>query len=159
MGVIKDGTISGVLPEPQGFMVHYPAYPSSISRAVDTLGGIQAIQKVKPSQISFYSFISLPIITFTMITISVHFQVRSSKSNKLELRFRPEDPYSHPAFGELRPTNSLLLKISKTKPPPPVHDAEASSSSTNGEQDQEGSLCADIVARFPEAYFFDGLTL
>ncbi|KAH1224095.1 General transcription factor 3C polypeptide 5 [Glycine soja] len=128
MGVIKDGTISGVLPEPQGFMVHYPAYPSSISRAVDTLGGIQAIQKV-----------------------------RSSKSNKLELRFRPEDPYSHPAFGELRPTNSLLLKISKTKPPPPVHDAEASSSSTNGEQDQEGSLCADIVARFPEAYFFDGM--
>lgn len=151
MGVIKDGTISGVLPEPQGFMVHYPAYPSSISRAVDTLGGIQAIQKVKPSQISFYSFISLPI--------SVHFQARCSKSNKLELRFRPEDPYSHPAFGELRPTNSLLLKISKTKPPPPVHDAEASSSSTNGEHDQEGSLCADIVARFPEAYFFDGLTL
>ncbi|KAH1158149.1 hypothetical protein GLYMA_11G082800v4 [Glycine max] len=128
MGVIKDGTISGVLPEPQGFMVHYPAYPSSISRAVDTLGGIQAIQKA-----------------------------RCSKSNKLELRFRPEDPYSHPAFGELRPTNSLLLKISKTKPPPPVHDAEASSSSTNGEQDQEGSLCADIVARFPEAYFFYGM--
>ncbi|TKY70276.1 General transcription factor 3C polypeptide 5 [Spatholobus suberectus] len=137
MGVIKDGTISGVLPDPQGFLVHYPAYPSSMSRAVDTLGGVQGILKA-----------------------------RSSQSNKLELRFRPEDPYSHPAFGELRPTNTLLLKISKRKPPS-VHDAEASSSSgvKNGEQEiqpesrhhQEGSLCADIVAHVPEAYFFDGM--
>ncbi|XP_029126617.1 general transcription factor 3C polypeptide 5 isoform X5 [Cajanus cajan] len=137
MGVIKDGTISGVIPDPQGFLVHYPAYPSSISRAVDTLGGIQGILKA-----------------------------RNSQPNKLELRFRPEDPYSHPAFGELRPTNNLLLKISKRKPPN-AHDAEACSSSgvKNREQEnqpesvrgQEGSLCADIVARVPEAYFFDGM--
>ncbi|KAL2348666.1 hypothetical protein Fmac_002666 [Flemingia macrophylla] len=137
MGVIKDGTFSGVLPDPQGFLVHYPAYPSSISRAVDTLGGIQGILKA-----------------------------RGSQPNRLELRFRPEDPYSHPAFGELRPTSNLLLKISKRKPPH-VDDAEDCSSSgvKNGEQgnqpesvsDQEGSLCADIVARIPEAYFFDGM--
>jgi len=54
MGVIKDGTISGVIPEPQGFLVHYPAYPSSISRAVDTLGGIQGILKVCLTLISLY---------------------------------------------------------------------------------------------------------
>lgn len=52
MGVIKDGTISGVLPNPQGFLVHYPGYPSSISRAVDTLGGIQGILKV-PDKIHY----------------------------------------------------------------------------------------------------------
>ncbi|KAK7406886.1 hypothetical protein VNO78_08521 [Psophocarpus tetragonolobus] len=138
MGVIKDGTISGVVPDPpQGFLVHYPAYPSSISRAVDTLGGISGILKA-----------------------------RSSQSNKLELRFRPEDPYSHPAFGELRPTNTLLLKISKRKPPS-VLDAEAPSSSgvKNGEAENqpesecnpEGTLCADIIARVPEAYIFDGM--
>jgi general transcription factor 3C polypeptide 5 (transcription factor C subunit 1) len=46
MGVIKNGTISGVLPEPQGFLVHYPGYPSSSARAVDTLGGTQGILKV-----------------------------------------------------------------------------------------------------------------
>jgi len=46
MGVIKDGTISGVLPEAKGFLVHYPGYPSSTSRAVDTLGGSQGILKV-----------------------------------------------------------------------------------------------------------------
>lgn len=43
------------------------------------------------------------------------FQVRTEKSNKLELHFRPEDPYSHPAFGELQPCNNFLLKISKKK--------------------------------------------
>ncbi|XP_027360162.1 general transcription factor 3C polypeptide 5-like isoform X2 [Abrus precatorius] len=119
MGVIKDGTISGVIPEAEGFLVHYPAYPSSISRAIHTLGGIQSILKT-----------------------------RTSQANKLELRFRPEDPYSHPAFGELRPSNSLLLKISKTKPPRASH-----TSPQNGEH----HLCADIVARVPEAYFFDGM--
>ncbi|KAG5091608.1 hypothetical protein JHK82_050386 [Glycine max] len=40
--------------------------------------------------------------------------------------------YSHPTFGELCPTNSLFLKISKRKPPPLVHDVEASSSSKMG---------------------------
>lgn len=42
-------------------------------------------------------------------------------SNKLELHFRPEDPYSHPAFGEVRPCNNLLLKISKKKTSQPCN--------------------------------------
>lgn len=144
MGVIKDGTISGVLPEPQGFLVHYPGYPSTTSRAVDTLGGGQGILKA-----------------------------RSSQANKLELRFRPEDPYCHPAFGERRPTNALLLKISKRKLPD--DDGATTSNSMCGMEhgmqadnvesehgaadkvDEEANLCADIVARVPEAYFFEGM--
>ena len=145
MGVIKDGTISGLLPESQGFLVHYPGYPSSTSRAVDTLGGIQGILKA-----------------------------RSSQSNRLELRFRPEDPYSHPAHGERRPTNALLLKISKRKLPDDggakasnimcgieheiqVNDVENEQGAAD-EVDEEANLCADIVARVPEAYFFEGMT-
>ncbi|KAL2507180.1 Transcription factor IIIC [Forsythia ovata] len=87
MGIIKDGSISGNLPSSsQAFAVNYPGYPSSIERAVETLGGTQGIVKV-----------------------------RTQQSNKLELYFRPGDPYSHPAFGELRPCNNFLLKISKKK--------------------------------------------
>ncbi|CAK8564535.1 unnamed protein product [Lathyrus sativus] len=144
MGVIKDGTISGVLPEPHGFLVHYPGYPSSTSRAIDTLGGIQGILKA-----------------------------RSSQSNRLELRFRPEDPYSHPAFGERRPTNALLLKISKKKLTD--DDGAKASNSMRGMEhgmqenhvesehgaadkiDEKENLCADIVAHVPEAYFFEGM--
>lgn len=33
----------------------------------------------------------------------------------MKLYFRPEDPYSHPAFGELQPCTKFLLKISKKK--------------------------------------------
>jgi general transcription factor 3C polypeptide 5 (transcription factor C subunit 1) len=67
-------------------------------------------------------------------------QAHNSHSNKLELRFRPDDPYSHPAFGELRPCNNLLLKISKKM--------------SNGD---DGHICADIVARVPEGYHFEGM--
>lgn len=99
-------------------------------------------------------------------------QARSSQSNKLELRFRPEDPYCHPAFGETRPTNALLLKISKRKLPD--GDGATTSNSMCGMEhgmqadnvesehgaadkvDEEANLCADIVARVPEAYFFEG---
>lgn len=52
-------------------------------------------------------------------------QARSSQSNKLELHFRPEDPYSHPVFGELKHSNNFLLKISKCK----VRDAQSANSS------------------------------
>lgn len=51
MGVIRDGTIVGVFPETESFAVHYPAYPSSLSRAVETLGGIDEIAKVQCNNI------------------------------------------------------------------------------------------------------------
>ncbi|XP_057954994.1 uncharacterized protein LOC131148996 isoform X2 [Malania oleifera] len=86
MGVIKDGAVSGFLPSIKAFAIHYPGYPSSMSCAIETLGGTEAILKAHCSQ-----------------------------SDKLELHFRPEDPYSHPAFGELQPCNNLLLKISRKK--------------------------------------------
>lgn len=46
MGIITEGKISGNLPSNVAFAVHYPAYPSSMERAIETLGGIQAIAKV-----------------------------------------------------------------------------------------------------------------
>lgn len=101
-------------------------------------------------------------------------QARSSSSNQLELRFRPEDPYCHPAFGELHLCeNTFLLKISKRSRESAdssvteVQDDEstvgrrqlgnqyATSASNNMEEDQT-HLCADIVARVSEAYSFKG---
>ncbi|ESQ31986.1 hypothetical protein EUTSA_v10003925mg [Eutrema salsugineum] len=128
MGIIENGTISGNLPSKEAFVVHYPGYPSSISRALETLGGIQGITTA-----------------------------RESTSNKLELHFRPEDPYAHPAWGVQRPCNGFLLKISKedvkkdslleTQPVLPTTDASEASP----------ALCADIVARVSESYCFDGM--
>ncbi|CAH9120865.1 unnamed protein product [Cuscuta epithymum] len=87
MGIIIDGSISGNLPSNDNtFIVHYPAYPSSLQRAVETLGGTEAIAKA-----------------------------RTSKTNTLELRFRPEDPYSHPTIGKHKSSLNFLLKITKEK--------------------------------------------
>ncbi|OMO93552.1 Transcription factor IIIC, subunit 5 [Corchorus olitorius] len=148
MGVIKEGRVSGTLPDEESFAVHFPGYPKTTARAIETLGGSEGILKT-----------------------------RSSKSNKLELYFRPEDPYSHPTFGELRPCNNLLLKISKKKSSN-GQSAEASSKvqecstsgATNSENPEHQSqveepgpgqgqtdLCADIVSRVSEAYHFDGM--
>ncbi|XP_050237708.1 uncharacterized protein LOC126687258 [Mercurialis annua] len=118
MGVIKDGEVSGIIPNKEAFAVHYPGYPSSMSRAIQTLGGADAILKA-----------------------------RSSQSNKLELYFRPEDPYSHPASGELRACNNLLLKLSKKK------NKDESESQVHHVEE----LSADIVAHIHEAYHFDGM--
>ncbi|PSS35759.1 General transcription factor 3C polypeptide like [Actinidia chinensis var. chinensis] len=157
MGVIKDGTISGNFPSAEAFAVHYPGYPSSTTRAVETLGGSEGILKA-----------------------------RSLQSNKLELHFRPEDPYSHPAFGELHPCNSFLLRISKKigrngqsaednriskclseddihlsqkSCPESVRTDqvdECESASQLPEEVQE-DLSADIVTRISEAYQFNGM--
>ncbi|KAF5742792.1 Transcription factor IIIC subunit 5 putative isoform 2 [Tripterygium wilfordii] len=138
MGVIRDGKVSGFLPAKEAFAVHYPGYPSSTERAVETLGGTEGIIKA-----------------------------RSLKSNKLELCFRPEDPHAHPAFGGLRPCNNLLLKISKKRScnasTARLSDRSISVASTNKEvegqasEEEETSLCAEIMARIPEAYHFEGM--
>ncbi|KAI5583146.1 hypothetical protein POPTR_007G145000v4 [Populus trichocarpa] len=118
MGEIKEGKVSGLIPRNEGFAVHYPGYPSSTSRAIQTLGGTESILKA-----------------------------RSSQSNTLELYFRPEDPYSHPVSGELRSCHSMLLKITKKKKSSPINDAKQ----------ETDEFHADIVARIPEAYYFEGM--
>uniref|UniRef100_A0A803PXN4 General transcription factor 3C polypeptide 5 n=1 Tax=Cannabis sativa TaxID=3483 RepID=A0A803PXN4_CANSA len=154
MGIIKDGTVSGSLPNAQVFAVHYPGYPSSMSRAIQTLGGVQEIQTV-----------------------------RNLHSNRLELHFRPEDPYSHPAFGDFRPCNNLLLRISKSKSTngktsvvsdnvglqggnildnkTQTGESKIRSAASNEEAQVQApeteNISADIVARVPEAYHFDGM--
>ncbi|KAL0847542.1 hypothetical protein Bca101_020788 [Brassica carinata] len=107
MGIIETGTVSGNLPR----------YPSSISRALETPGGIQGITTA-----------------------------RESTSNKLELHFRPEDPYAHPAWGERRPCNGFLLRIYKEE------DVKRGSSLPEAQPvvatgDACPALCADVVAR------------
>ncbi|KAJ4818005.1 hypothetical protein LUZ62_030571 [Rhynchospora pubera] len=111
--VIKDGRVSGVVPESEAFAVHYPGYPSSVARAVETLGGLAEMARVRERE-------------------------RERGSNLLELRFRPEDPFCHPVFGELRPATALLLRISSN------NAASASAS-------------ASIVTRVNHAYHFQGM--
>ncbi|XP_011655959.1 general transcription factor 3C polypeptide 5 isoform X1 [Cucumis sativus] len=124
MGKLKDNTISGFLPTAQNFAVHYPSYPSSKHQAIESLGGTQSILKV-----------------------------RGLQSNKLELRFRPADPYSHPTYGELRPCSGFLLKICHSKSD--TNEGIMKVEEVPGED--EVNLDFEMVARVPEAYHFEGM--
>ncbi|XP_042422753.1 general transcription factor 3C polypeptide 5-like [Zingiber officinale] len=126
--VIRDGEVSGVLPEASAFSVHYPGYPSSTERAIETLGGLAEIAKA-----------------------------RSSETSNLELRFRPEDPYSHPTFGEIRASTSLLLRIRKTRGEEQSHSSGAGEGGPVVEPTGEESLSAEIVSRVNRAYTFEGM--
>ncbi|XP_020400454.1 uncharacterized isoform X4 [Zea mays] len=106
---ITDGAISGTLPAAEAFAVHYPGYPSSPARAARTLGGLPGLAKVRSSD----------------------------PGARLELRFRPEDPYCHPAFGQSRASTGLLLRLSKRK--------------------GAAAPCAHVVARVRTAYYFEGM--
>ncbi|KAJ9550139.1 hypothetical protein OSB04_014184 [Centaurea solstitialis] len=111
--------------------VNYPRYPSSTDRAMRVSGELR-IGKA-----------------------------RQSPSNNLELHFRPEDPYSHPVFGELYPCNNFLLKISKHNMEGGPSETDAVSHLKDDEaQVSEGSedkINADIVGRVSEAYYFNGM--
>ncbi|MCO5562688.1 hypothetical protein L7F22_016316 [Adiantum nelumboides] len=112
MAVIENGNLKGVVRDKALFAVNYPGYPASIPRAVDTLGGKEAILKA-----------------------------RSSETNYMELRFRPEDPYAHPVFGELHGFSGLLLELSV-------------------EEDKEKGgqvLRGEITAKVDQLYEFGGL--
>ncbi|KVI04225.1 Transcription factor IIIC, subunit 5 [Cynara cardunculus var. scolymus] len=131
MGVIKDGTIAGVLPNNKLFAVNYPGYPSSMERALVTLGGAEGIAKV-----------------------------RQSPSNNLELHFRPEDPYSHPVIGERFPCNNFLLKISKHNTKGSQSETDSSAHLKEDEalsQGSEDKIYANIIGCVPEAYYFNGM--
>uniref|UniRef100_A0A0E0C324 Transcription factor IIIC subunit Tfc1/Sfc1 triple barrel domain-containing protein n=1 Tax=Oryza meridionalis TaxID=40149 RepID=A0A0E0C324_9ORYZ len=106
---ITGGAVSGAIPAAEAFAVHYPGYPSSPARAAQTLGGLPAIAKVRGSD----------------------------PGARLELRFRPEDPYCHPTFGEPRVSAGLVLRLSRPKggTAPPR---------------------AEVVARVRNAYHFEG---
>ncbi|XP_078443748.1 uncharacterized protein LOC144713127 isoform X2 [Wolffia australiana] len=136
MALIENGSVSGVVPETECFVVHYPGYPSSISRAVETLGGLEEINKKR---------------SFSARRIEIKSENRNDV--RLELRFRPEDPYCHPAFGDLRPCNGLILKISRKKRKK-GGQKEAKECELSVEP-AELSCC--IVARVNSSYHFDGL--
>ncbi|KAF9620905.1 hypothetical protein IFM89_015302 [Coptis chinensis] len=145
MGVIKDGTITGFLPDNVSFAMHYPGYPSSTSRAIDTLGVSEVILKER----------GLP-------------------SEPLKLHFRPED-HRRPCnnlllkISKKRTTqvqdavisvackSETLRNGQECTVPENALDAGNSANQPAVEGDTKFQLSADIVARVSEAYHFNGM--
>lgn len=67
-------------------LIEYPGFVKNVNKAMETLGNIETIERVFASQ-----------------------------KDRLELKFRPADPLSHPAYGDRIPKKCLVLRITKSK--------------------------------------------
>lgn len=67
-------------------MIEYPGFVKNPDKAINTLGGIEAVEKVYDSH-----------------------------KDRLELKFRKADPLSHPAYGDRVPKKCLAFRIKKVK--------------------------------------------
>lgn len=63
MGIIEHGAVSGTLPSKEAFVVHFPGYPSSIPRAIETLGGVQGITEVSFLFFSLSNCLCIIVVT------------------------------------------------------------------------------------------------
>jgi len=106
------------LPARSLFCVEHPARVQDVNRAITTLGGLPAVTKA--------------------------FQ---DKSKFLALRFRPEDPYSHPLFGDYSLGSSLLLKVTRRKRDP--HSSAG--------KDEQNCFKTDMMATVTALYQFKGM--
>lgn len=70
----------------QLYMIEYPGFVKNPDKALATLGGMESIEKVFDSQ-----------------------------KDRMELKFRKSDPFSHPAYGDRVPKKCLVLRIQKVK--------------------------------------------
>lgn len=75
------------VPAAQFAALEYPGYVRNVPRALQTLGGEQAVQAALMAGSGAY----------------------------LKLNFRPQEPTSHPIFGDKHETSQLLVRISRKK--------------------------------------------
>lgn len=97
-------------------MIEYPGFVKNYDRALATLGGIESVEKVFASQ-----------------------------KDRLELKFRKSDPFSHPAYGDRIPKKCLVIRIRKTK----------CSSSSSSACDNQDSFQINVIGKIQISFRFD----
>jgi len=102
------------LPTRQFVCIEYPGYIKNVQKAIETMGGLSAI-----------------------------YQAATRKENPtfLHLKFRFNDPYSHPIFGDRVQTSNLALKVTK----------QPTTSNNNN------NISSEIVAIVCTTFRFNGL--
>ncbi|KAG8467904.1 hypothetical protein KFE25_006956 [Diacronema lutheri] len=115
---------AGELPNKGVLLVDYPGYVADAGRAIETLGGLGAISTVSRA-------------------------TERASDSLLHLRLRPNDPYSHPIFGQKVPMAALLLRVRR----PGAADSTALGTLPSPRQ----SASATVVARVQHAVRFGGM--
>lgn len=96
-------------------MIEYPGFVKNHDRALATLGGLDSIEKVF-----------------------------ESKKDRLELKFRKADPFSHPAYGDRVPKRCLVIRITRSK-----------TSSPN--RDEQNQFSIEVIGKIQTSFRFETL--
>ncbi|XP_012685532.2 general transcription factor 3C polypeptide 5 [Clupea harengus] len=80
--VITGNSATVSLPDNRLVCVEYPGFVINVDKMLDTIGGEKGVSKTY-----------------------------SDSTKRLELRYRPKDPYCHPVYGNRYPSTNLLLRI------------------------------------------------
>lgn len=109
--------------------IEYPGYispnPTSIARAVHTLGGQKEIQK---------SF--------------------AEGGKILELRLQPDNPFAHPVTGDVVGTNKLLVKVVVRRNKQGDGAAIGDKGKEKEQQEEGGTYTAEVVGLIPKTVRF-----
>ena len=81
----EDYQVSPIVPigDKRYFSVEYPGYVKNVDRALASLGGEKALTEAL------------------------------TRETNVKLRYRPNDPFSHPIQGRILPTAKLLVKVTR----------------------------------------------
>lgn len=89
--------------------VEYPGRVVNVDNMIKTLGGLTNLSKVVNR--TFHPFqIPSKVKPFSK-QISHLIQVCNMDKKRLDLRFRPDDVFSKPIYGDLKPASGLLMKV------------------------------------------------
>lgn len=114
------------IPSAHFYSVEYPGYvqPSSVPLAVRALGGHASLESA--------------------------FRRNAPRTETLlELSLRPENPFAHPAPGDVVPTNNILLKVVKRK-------RRRLNAEADGGDEMVGEYTAEAVGVIPKTARFRG---
>lgn len=88
--------------------IEYPGIVKNVDYMLETLGGLTNISKV-------VSFIRNFTQSESMLFNRFSLQANDSEKKRLDLKFRPNNVFSKPIFGDMRPTTGLLVKVKRRR--------------------------------------------
>lgn len=128
---LEYGTLSAFPTKKRFIGIEFPATVKNLDKALETLGGSKTISKVLRCVVPYCS--------------NQLEKAAASNSKLIELRFRPNDPYCHPVFGDRVTTSNLLLKVKCKR--------------KRSDPSQITNFSTEIVGSIPTTYRFQGLCM
>lgn len=107
----------------QMIMIEYPGFVKNPDKAIATLRGLETIERVVASQ-----------------------------NDRMELRFRVLDPYSHPTYGDREPKKCIVMRIKK-------HNNKNKNQQQQQSRDEQNcsSYEISIIGRIQTSFKFDSM--